>query len=1110
MSDPADTVDIARQRTTDGAVELLDLRGDGVGLHIHRSERTDALLTGLSQLLSRIPTDPFARELVAVPTPGIERFITQSLSTVLGVTPGLTDGVCANVEFASPSALVTRVIAQATGVRPEDDPWLPRRLVWQVLSTIDASLEQAWAAPLAVYLDGAGTDRRFALAGHVSDLFTSYASQRPQMLVQWIDGTDATAADLAWQPPLFRRVRERIGSPGPAERLDAACAALAADPASVDLPDRLSVFGVTRIPAGHLLVLRAIAVHRDVHLWLADASSALWTALTPGSDQQRRHDASAAQVTNPLLRSLGRDSRELALRLHQPAPQTDEYLPSALSANTLLGALQRQLRDDADPWDGPAYVIGPEDRSLQVHSCHGQARQAEVVREVVLGLLQDDPDLQPRDIIIMCPDLAAFAPLLSAAFADSTGVRVRIADRTPEQSNEVLATLAALLDLVTGRSPLSEVLDFAARTPVRRRFAFDDDAMERLETLTADAGIRWGLDDRQRQEYALPITQGTWRWGMDRLLLGVAMSEDGLALVNGVLAVDDVNSGDVAIVGRLAELVSRLERLRTVMGAPHPVREWSTILRDAIEDLTSVGWADEWQLSNALAAVGALISNAADSDVDLRLADVRWLLEGLLAGRPTRANFRSGDLTICGLAPMRSVPHKVICLIGLDDGAFPRSRAGDGDDALARVPLLGERDLRSEDRQVLLDAIMATQNNLVITYTGADERTNEPRPPCVPLADLLDTTDAMTRGEARARVCVTHPLQPFDVRNFTAGALGTPAPFSHDVTALAAAQRSTLPRVPRAPWRFDDLPQEPFAELTLRELTTFLSSPPAAFLRTRLGVSLREADDPAPEQLPVELNGLEKWQIGDRSLHLLSRREPVERIAAAERARGALPPGALGATILRDVGRDASRVAQRLAELRTCDPRQVSVAVDLPNGIRLVGAVGDVYDQAIIRATFSKAKARDDLRLWPELLALAAVGEGVSAQLIAKDRDLTLTAPAPDLALVVLAELVELYRTGMLAPLPLLPATSLSYAKRRASATSVSAAVRAANYGSWRGTYGDSALPEVIALWGPETDLAVLLAQKPTAAENWFDEKTRFGMLARRLWQPVLNAGGGR
>lgn len=1081
-----------------------------MGLHIHRSERTDTLLAGMAGLFAQTTNDPFTREAVAVPTPGIERFITQCLGQVLGTSPGRVDGVCANVIFDSPSTLVARVIAEATGISPDADPWAPRRLVWHVLSAIDTAITESWAASLATYLRADRADRRFALASHVTELFTSYARQRPGLLLEWLAGADTVPDDLAWQPPLLRRVRERIAMPGPAERLDAACAALHAAAAVVDLPDRVSIFGATRLPAGHLQILQAIGAHREVHLWLPDASPSLWSALPPAPTQPRRDDTSAELVSNPLLRSLGRDSRELALRLRQQAGATDEYVPSALTRDTLLGSLQRQLRDDADPWVARTRVIRHDDRSVQIHSCHGQVRQAEVVREVILGLFQDHPELQPRDILVMCPDLSTFAPLLSAAFADTTQVRVRIADRTPEQSNEVLATLAALLELLTGRAPLSEVLDFAARTPVRQRFSLDDDALERLEILTADAGIRWGLDTHQRREYSLPVAQGTWRWGLDRLLLGVAMSEDGLSQLDGVLPVDDVNSADVTVVGRLAELVTRLERLRTAMSAPHSVPEWASILSEAIDQLTAVGWADEWQLTNAMGAIGSLIGSAGGSTAILRLADVRWLLDGLLAGRPTRANFRSGDLTVCGLAPMRSVPHKVICLVGLDDGSFPRSLAGDGDNLLARDPLIGERDLRSEDRQVLLDAIVAAEDTLVITYTGADERTNEPRPPCVPLGDLLDTLDAMTGGQARAHVCVRHPLQPFDARNFTPGALGTPSPFSHDPAALAAARRSAQPRVPRPPWRFADLPELHLDDLALRDLVSFLSSPPAAFLRARLGVSLREADDPAPERLPIELGGLDKWQIGDRSLRLLARNEPPERIAAAERARGTLPPGSLGARVLSEVGRDASGVATRLEGLRTGSPRQVSVAVELPNGVRLVGAVGDVYGRRIVRATYSKAKARDDLRLWPEVLALAAVDDVGSAHLVAKDRDVTLTAPGADRALSILAELVELYRAGMRAPLPVLPATSLSYAKRRATGASVSAATRAANYGSWRGMYGDWKAPEVVALWGDDQDLSALLTEKPSDTENWFDEQTRFGMLARRLWQPVLGAGGGR
>ncbi len=1084
-----------------------------MGLQVHRSERTDTLLSGLAALLAQTPADPFEPEIVTVPTPGIERFITQSLGRLLGTSPGRSDGVCANVSFESPAALVNRVVAQASGVSPQDDPWSSRRLVWTVLSVIDACLTQPWARPLAVYLSGAGVDRRFALASHVADLFTEYASQRPQMLLQWLAGAEVVPADLAWQPPLLRMVREEIGTPGPAERLDAACAALVAGSGDVDLPARLSVFGATRLPAGHLHVLRAISTQRDVHLWLADPSPQLWQRLSAPEQPERGADSSAFLVHNPLLRSLGRDSRELALRLGQLAPATDDYLPSPLDADTLLGALQRQLRDDIDPRSAPEVSMAAGDRSVQVHACHGQARQAEVVREVILGLLQNDPALQPRDILVMCPDLAAFAPLVSAAFADTPQVRLRIADRTPEQSNEVLAALAALLELVTGRAPLSQVLDFAARTPVRQRFGFDDESLERLEVLTAGAGIRWGLDERQRLEFSLPVAQGTWRWGMDRLLLGVAMSEDGLAQLDGVLPVDDVNSNDVVIVGRLGELVTRLELLRAVMGEAHSVQEWAQILREAIEDLTQVGWADEWQHTNALGALGVIVGSAGEGTTALRLADVRWLLEGLLTGRPTRANFRSGDLTVCGLAPMRSVPHKVICLVGLDEGAFPRAIAGDADNVLARDPQIGDRDVRSEDRQVLLDAIMAATETLVVTFTGADERTNEPRPPCVPLAGVLDTLDAMTGGRARASVCVTHPLQPFDARNFTPGALGTEEPFSHDPAALTAARRASQPRTEPAVWRFEGLADISTTEVSLRDLAAFLCSPPAAFLRTRLGVSLREADEPAPERLPIELGGIEKWKIGARSLHLLTRAEPVDRIAAAERARGTLPPGILGDQTLRDVGREASDVAARFEQLRReVDPRQVSIAVDLPNGVRLTGAVADVYGHRIVRATFAKGKPRDDLRMWPELLALAVTDPSTTftAHLVTKDADRTLTAPSADQALTVLGQLVDLYLAGMRSPLPVMPATALWYAERRASGASISAAVRAADHGCWRARYGgERANPEVVRLWGADQGLSVLLAERPAAHENWFDEDCRFGMLARRVWQPVLDAGGG-
>ena len=776
--------------------------------------------------------------------------------------------------------------------------------------------------------------------------------------------------------------------------------------------------------------------------------------------------------------------------------------------------------------DGPLTLAG-DDRSIQVHSCHGQPRQAEVIREVVLGLLASDVTLEPRDILIMCPDLDAFAPLLSAAFsgpeagAGRTGsatdsLRLRIADRTPEQANTVLGGLSALLAMVTGRIELSTLLDFAARPPVRARFGFDDDAIDRLEVLATQAGVRWGLDAGHRSDFHLAVPAGTWAWGLDRLLLGAAMSEEGLPQVGGVLPVDDVPSGDVDLVGRFAELVTRLQQVRAAMHGDHPVGDWVQILGSAVTDLMDARGADAWQLPNALGAIAALTDSAdgyADT-VALSLADVRWLLDGLLAGRPTRSNFRSGGLTVCGLVPMRSVPHRVICLVGMDDGAFPRATAPDGDDVLARDPLLGERDTRSEDRQLLLDAIMAAGEHLVITYTGADDRTNEERPPCVPLGELLDTLDSMAvTGDgrpARAQVRVAHPLQPFDARNFTPGELGDPGPFSHDLPALAAARTAGRPRLPVPPFLAGDLPALPITELSLRDLGSFLASPPAAFLRSRIGVSLRGEDDPASERIPITLDGLARWAIGDRSLDLLVRGASATEVAHAERLRGQLPPGALGTEVLAGIGHEVVGLADQVTSLRSGAPRQVSVAIDLPGGVRLVGTVPDVYGSSIVRATYSKSKASHELRLWPEVLAAAVAvpDTGWTARLVTKDGGIGLAAPAPGDCERILSDLVALYRAGMVSPLPLTAATGLAYAERRARSNSVSVAARGAQYAAWQPRFSpDRELPEVVMLWGPDQDLSVLLAEEPRPGEDWYpDEPTRFGMLARRVWDPILAA----
>ena len=294
----------------------------------------------------------------------------------------------------------------------------------------------------------------------------------------------------------------------------------------------------------------------------------------------------------------------------------------------------------------------------------------------------------------------------------------------------------------------------------------------------------------------------------------------------------------------------------------------STALEHGIDLLATVDDDDAWQTSQLQREFGDVLTSAGPrADTTMRLPDIRALLDRHLAGRPTRANFRTGTLTVCTMVPMRSVPHRVVCLVGLDDGVFPRLGVVDGDDVLARDPMTGERDIRSEDRQLLLDAIGAATEKLVITYTGANEYSGQERPPAVPLAELLDTLDLTTdRTRSATAIVVEHPLQPFDTRNVIPGKLIPNEPFTFDSTVLQRGPRARSgDRAERPPFISGPLPAPPPEDVALADLVAFFRDPVKGFFRA-LDYTLPWEVDGVEDAMPVDINALEEWTVGDRML----------------------------------------------------------------------------------------------------------------------------------------------------------------------------------------------------------------------------------------------------
>lgn len=1145
-------------------------------LHLHRSERSDALIAPLARVLADPADDAFAVDVVAVPTRGVERWVAQRLSHHLGTGTDGESGICANVTFPSPGRLVGDALATVLDLTAEDDPWQRDRLTWTLLDVLDKCAGEPWCAALGRHLgvgepDGPRRGRRLQSAQHLAGLFSSYAAQRPAMVRAWASGADddgtgtSVPEDLAWQPELWRRLRARIDAPSPAERLDDAVRLLGSNPGVVDLPSRLSVFGPTRLPEDQRQVLRALAHHRDVHLWLPHPSPALWARVAeaaPTSATVRRRDLPTV-AAHPLLASMARDATELQVRLDADAPAggdagetTSEHHPAVEPGATLLGALQRRLRDDAP--DAPPHPLDVADRSVRVHACHGRARQVEVLREALLGLFADDPTLEPRDVIVMCPDIEAFAPLVAATFgvapADEAepdahpgrSLRVRLADRSLRQTNPLLALVGRLLELADGRVTASDVLDLAALEPVRRRFRLDDDDLDRLRDWAVDAGVRWGEDATRRARFDVPVPQGTWATALDRILLGAAMAEDH-RYVATALPLDDVDSTDVDLAGRLAELVDRLTVVLGDLDGARPPQHWFDALDQALHLLADVTASDAWQevearmvldearqnagRAGAVAATGDHPgSGVADSDTlptanaadapDLRLTDVRALLAHRLRGRPTRAGFRTGALTVCSLEPMRAVPHRVVALLGMDDGAFPRGSGQDGDDVLLRDPLVGERDRRGEDRQLFLDAITSAQEHLVVLYSGADERTGAVRPPAVPVGELLDALDAAGAAPdgapVRGHVVVRHPLQTADERNFAAGALGRPGPFSFDALHHRAALAGRGERAGRAPFLVAPLPPADdgvaASAVDLDDLISTLEHPVRAFLRTRLGVQLPGEVDELADRLPLELGPLQRWSVGDRLLTALLDGVGVEQAAAAEWRRGLVPPGRLGAAVLEDVNTQVQPVAAAAQPYLAAPARTIDVAVALPSGRSVVGTVTGVRGDLVVRCVFSRLAAKHRLRAWVQLLALAAADPGRQLGAVTIGRGQgnrasaalsLLTSPEPHEARRLLDQLVGLRDHALREPLPMPVATTCAYARARHGGDEEVEALDAARK-EWRQGFEAEDRHHVL-VWGDDATLADLQGTPTPAEQQWWPEdRTRLGVLARRLWEPLL------
>ena len=998
-----------------------------MALLIHVGSHPDELVSELCGMLASPPADPFAPELVAVPTRGIERWLTQRIASQLGrLAPG--DGVCANVEFPSPRRLVREVMLAVPELAGAVDAWDRPALTRSLLAVLDENLEEPWMWLLARFMDVPGVDgtdtfgsgQRLRAARKIAGLFGRYGRRRPEMVRAWLDGSDLgpagdplSGAD-GWQPRLWRLVRERIGVASLAELLPTALDPIREGSVEVELPQRISVYGLTTIDPLDIAVFEATAARRDVHLFLLHPSPVLWRqteqqlAAKPFGPArlERTRDPAAGLSRHPLLRSWAQESRELQLVL---AGRGRPGVPARSRGSergppSLLARLQREIRSNRTPTraGSPEADAGFEvSRSIQIHVCYGPRRQVEVLRDAILHALAADSTLEPRDIVIMTPDLATFAPLLEAAFlrevtapgsnpeadhverADTEhalpDLRLRIADRAPAATNPLVRFAATVLDLAGSRLEGGTVRELVAMPVVRRLFGIDEDTADEIAGLIDDANVRWGLDADHRAGWnAGSMADHTWGRGLDRALAGVYYADSSVRVVGAVAPLDGVEGQEARPVGILAQIIDRIVAVRGLLGEPRPPSQWGSAVAGAVRLLAAPAWDEQWQWGQLerLLEESFPSEGAGPDDPLLGPAEARILVDDWAGDAPSPLHFRTGDMTVCTLVPMRSVPYRVVCLLGMDDQRFPRSSRIDGDDLLVDNEMIGDTDRGAEDRQLLLDAAMAAGDRLIVTYSGRDELTNVEYPPAVPIAELRDVIVDMVGEAGLDRLELHHPLQPFSEINFVADGLGSGGPWGFDPMQFGGAlaiQRRTVPEPGRVslPPPADDI----FSEIRLDDLRGFLEHPARYFLQKRLGFGIPARGEIPDDTVPTALDPLGEWKVTDRLLAGLLAGHSIEPLENHERAGDTVPPGDLGLPGLERARQRATGLWQAAREMGH-DPahyRQHTGTVRVGSHM-IEGSVN--ADPTVFRVdlvTPSRLKGKQRLRAYLQMVFLSAL-----------------------------------------------------------------------------------------------------------------------------------------
>ena len=1065
------------------------------GFMVLHGNRLEDLRDLLTQYLKANPLGVLEPEVILLQSNGMKHWLELALADDTAL------GICAATRMELPSGYLWQLYRAVLGAHavPAHMPFDKTRLLWRLVRLLPSlCASNPVYQPLQRYLSGGNSARKlYQLAQQVADVLDGYQSYRADWLADWAAGSDQLRGPLglpqplptdhAWQAQLWRDIRSDVGEAlADASRSSVHARFMSALNAPLPdvlrgLPRRLVVFGISSLPMQTVQALAGLGQHCQVLMLVQNPCQYYWGDLVEGHAQLRQQvrrrqpakpvpvgDLILPVVAHPLLASWGKQGRDyLHLLDGFDAPEryraqwrrVDVFVdPAAGEGATLpsqLAQLQSAMLNLTPPPSVP--VLQADDGSISFVTAHSAQRELEVLHDRMLAWFDADAELQPREVMVMVPDMASFAPHIHAVFGrfrpgESRFVPFSVADTTERQSPLVQA-LESLLNLPTSRLSLADWLSLFEVAAVRARFKLTESDVQQLQTWVTAAGVRWGLDAAHRMHWGLiegtpDLDQNSWAFGLRRLLLGYALGADAEQdLWQGALAQPALSGLDAPVLAGLLDWLAAVESTLITMQQDQTPAQWGVTLRTLVARFfTPADDADERAIANLLSPLDdwlwACEEASLDTALPLEVVREHWLSQIQDAGLQQR--FFGGGVQFGTLMPMRSIPFKVIALLGMNDGDYPRVQAPRDFDLMAQTWRAGDRSRREDDRYLFLEALLSARQRLYVSWQGHSASDNSARPPSVLVAQLLDHVNACWAPERKPQA---QPLQAFSSAYFDAGSgFETYDTDWERIGLLAKVDTALATTNSEAAGQSEIASNNAPKNLTLADLQRLLRQPVEVFFRNRLQVEFDSLDELEQTDEPFALKALQAHQAGAAMLQA----RDTAQAAIKLRASGQFPLAGFGELALNALAEKAQQVRAKQEVWWQGHPETLpaqAIDLQLDNAMTLTGTLSGLRTMSngthLPGAPCLQLEARPGavleggktpmprghvlMRLWVNHLAASASGLNLTSVLLGVDGEAQLPPIDSGKARAILNRLLRAYAQAWAKPLPVACKTAWTY-----------------------------------------------------------------------------------